>query len=292
MQKFILTSEVNRGNGSSVGGANGTAAIPNAAFTAFGCAVNGAAITHYLGYNINGGLTLPGTVTVGDAGYPMRIGRRQDNGVFGNHDIAEILIYDHAVSDAERLQIVNYLNNKWGITVVQLADVPPTVTLLTPTNGMSVSAPSTISVIAQIINSSSPIGRVDFMVNGLLAASRTAPPYQIPLQVLSPGTLTIQAHAVDFWGASSNSAPVVVTVTGSGPASPPATGCDHWRRGNAGVTTNVDGTVATWADQSGNGNNAAQDLAQGYPSPMLTNDLGGRPVLNFDGTDRKSTRLN
>src|ERR1035441_6594659 len=97
---------VNRGNGSSVGGANGTAAIPNAAFTAFGCAVNGAAITHYLGYNINGGLTLPGTVTVGDAGDPMRIGRRQDNGTFGNHDIAEILIYDHAVSDAERLQIV------------------------------------------------------------------------------------------------------------------------------------------------------------------------------------------
>src|ERR1017187_2334956 len=287
---------VNRGNGSSVGGANGTAAIPNAAFTAFGCAVNGAAITHYLGYNINGGLTLPGTVTVGDAGDPMRIGRRQDNGTFGNHDIAEILIYDHAVSDAERLQIVNYLNNKWGITVVQRADVPPTVTLLTPTNGMSVSAPSTISVVAQIINSSSPIGRVDFLVNGVVVGTRTTPPYQIPLQLLTPGPLILQARAVDFWSATSNSAPVLLNVTGSGPASPPATGCALWLRADAGVATNADGTVATWADQSGNSNNAAQDLVQNYPSPVLTNDVGGRPGLNFDGTirylDRKSTRLN
>src|ERR1019366_5126152 len=277
---------VNRGNGSSVGGANVTAAIPNAAFTAFGCAVNGAAITHYLGYNINGGLTLPGTVTVGDAGYPMRIGRRQDNGVFGNHDIAEILIYDHAVSDAERLQIVNYLNNKWGISVVQPANVPPTAKILTPTNGMSFSAPSTISIVAQLTDPDSPISQVDFLVNGLLAASRTAVPYQIPLQVLTPGTLTIQVRATDFWGAVSNSAPVVVTVTGSGPASPPTTGCALWLKADAGVTTNLDGTVATWADQSSNSNNAAQDMATGYPSPLLLSDAGGRPVLNFDGTIR------
>lgn len=276
---------VNRGNGNSVGGFPGTTAIPNAAFTAFGCAVNGAAITHYLGYNKNGGGTLAGTVTVGDAGYPMRIGRRQDNGVFGNHDIAEILIYDHAVSDAERLQIVNYLNNKWGISVIQLANLPPTAKILTPTNGMSFSAPSTISVVAQVTDPDSAITQVDFLVNGFLAASRTAAPYQIPLQVLSPGTLTIQVRATDFWGAISNSAPVVVTVTGSGPTSPPTTGCALWLKADAGVTTNLDGSVATWADQSSNSNNAAQDPL-GYPSPLLLTDAGGRPVLNFDGTLR------
>jgi len=203
-----------------------------------------------------------------------------------NGDIAEILIYDHAVSDAERLQIVNYLNNKWGISVVQLANRAPTATILTPTNGMPVSAPSTISVIAQVTDPDSPISRVDFLVNGVLAASRTAAPYQIPLQLLSPGTLTIQVRATDFWGASSNSAPVVVAVTGSGPASPPTNGCALWLKADVGVTTNLDGTVATWADQSGNGNNAAQDLVLTYPSPVLTNDLGGRPVLSFDGTIR------
>jgi hypothetical protein len=37
-------------------------------------------------------------------------------------------------------------------------------------------------------------------------------------------------------------------------------------------------------DQSGNGNNAAQDLSLGYPSPLLGTDGGGRPVLTFDGT--------
>ena len=271
-----------RGNGTtSFGSLVGTA--PQAGiFAVVGFKISGTALSEYIGYNNTANGTVNGTPV--DAGLPLRIGRRFDGAVQMNGDIAEILIYDHAVSDAERLQIVNYLYGKWGITVVQLANVPPTATILTPTNGMSFSAPSTISVIAQVTDPDSPISRVDFLVNGAVVASRTVAPYQIPLQLLTPGTLTIQVHAVDFWGATSNSAPVVVTVTGSGPASPPATGCALWLRADAGVTTNVDGSVATWADQSGNGNNAAQDLNLGYPSPVLTNDVGGRPVLNFDGT--------
>jgi len=57
-----------------------------------------------------------------------------------------------------------------------------------------------------------------------------------------------------------------------------------WLKADTGVTTNMDGSVATMDDQSGNGNNAAQDLSLGYPSPMLGADYAGRPVLSFDGT--------
>ena len=272
-----------RGNGTAYGSFAGTAPAAGL-FTTVGAKVSGTAVSHYIGYNNTANGTI--TATPADAGMPLRIGRRFDGAVQMMGDIAEILIYDHAVSDAERLQIVNYLNNKWGISVVQLANVPPTAKILTPTNGMPISAPSTISVVAQVTDPDSPISQVDFLVNGLLVASRTAAPYQIPLQVLTPGTFTIQVRATDFWGAISNSAPVVVTVTGSGPASPPTNGCALWLKADAGVTTNLDGTVATWADQSGNGNNAAQDTALGYPSPLLLSDAGGRPVLNFDGTIR------
>ncbi len=265
--------------GSVVGGA-----APAGSFAVVGFKASGSAISQYIGYNVTGSGSIAQTPV--DFGYPLRIGRRFDGGVQMNGDIAEILIYDHAVSDAERLQIVNYLNNKWGIGVVQLANVPPTPVILTPTNGMSVSAPSTISFVAQVTDPDSPISQVDFLVNGMVAASRTTAPYQIPLQVLTPGTLTLQVRATDFWGAVSNSAPVAVTVTGSGPAAPPVTGCALWLKADAGVTTNLDGSVATWADQSGNGNNASQDMLLGYPSPLLTSDAGGRPVLNFDGTIR------
>jgi hypothetical protein len=268
-----------RGNGTAYGSFAGTAPAAGA-FVTVGAKVSGTAVSHYIGYNN----TANGTITASpaDTGWPLRIGRRLDGAVQMMGDIAEILIYDHAVSDAERLQIVNYLNNKWGIGVVQLANLPPTAKIVTPTNGMSFSAPSTISVVASVTDPDSPISQVDFLVNGMVVASRTAAPYQIPLQVLSPGTLTIQVRATDFWGAVSNSAPVVVTVTGSGPASPPTTGCALWLKADAGVTTNLDGTVATWADQSSNSNNAAQD--PGYPTPLLLSDAGGRSVLNFDGT--------
>jgi hypothetical protein len=283
---FAPTPNANvfRGNGTAYGGPVVGSPPAAGAFATVGCKVSGTAISQYIGYNNTANGTI--TATPADPGVPLRIGRRLDGAVQMMGDIAEILIYDHAVSDAERLQIVNYLNAKWGISVVQLANVPPTAKILTPTNGMSFSAPSTISVVASVTDPDSPISQVDFLVNGFLAASRIAAPYQIPLQVLSPGTLTIQVRATDFWGAVSNSAPVVVTVTGSGPASPPITGCALWLKADAGVTTNADGTVATWADQSGNGNNAAQDMALGYPSPLLISDAGGRPMLNFDGTIR------
>jgi Bacterial Ig domain/Concanavalin A-like lectin/glucanases superfamily len=272
-----------RGNGTAYGNFTGTAPAAGA-FVTVGAKISGTAISHYIGYNNTANGTI--TATPADTGWPLRIGRRLDGATQMMGDIAEILIYDHAVSDAERLQIVNYLNNKWGIGVVQLANVPPTAKILTPTNGTPISAPSTISIVASVSDPDSPISQVDFLVNGMLVASRTAAPYQIPLQVLSPGTLTFQVRATDFWGAVSNSAPVVVTVTGSGPASPPTAGRALWLKADAGVTTNSDGTVATWADQSGKGNNAAQDTALGYPSPLLLSDASGRPMLNFDGTIR------
>lgn len=273
-----------RGNGTSSFGSVVGSPPTAGAFTVVGCKISGTAVSQYIGYNNTANGTINGTP--GDAGLAMRIGRRFDGAVQMNGDIGEILIFDHAVSDSERLQIVNYLNAKWGLTVVQIANVPPTPVILTPTNGMPVTAQSTIGVTAQVTDPDSPINRVDFIVNGAVVASKTAPPYQIPLQIMSPGPITIVVQATDFWGAVSNSAPVTLNATGSGPTAPPADGIALWLKADAGVTTNVDGTVATWLDQSGNTNNAAQDLSLGYPSPILTNDVAGRPVLNFDGTIR------
>jgi large repetitive protein len=278
-------STVLRGTG--VAGQSGTStggAAPAGQFALVGFKASGQAITHYLGYNLNGSGNIAQTPF--DASFPLRIGRRDDGGVQMNGDISEILIYDHAVSESDRLQIANYLYNKWGITVVKLHNVPPTVTLTSPTNGTPISAPGVLSVVANATDPDSPINQVNFLANGTVVATRTAPPYQIPLQVLTPGPLTLTAQAVDFWGAIGTSAPVVLTVTGSGPAVPPTSGAVLWLKADTGVTTNADGTVASLADQSGNTNNAMADLVYGFPTPFLIADVTGKPVLNYDGAVR------
>jgi hypothetical protein len=79
------------------------------------------------------------------------------------------------------------------------------------------------------------------------------------------------------------SAPVVLTVTGQGPASPPTSGLALWLKADKGVTTNNDGTVSQWADQSGLGNNAVQTVSTSAPK-LVTDPKTGKPAVEFDGT--------
>ncbi|MCX6930106.1 MAG: Ig-like domain-containing protein [Verrucomicrobia bacterium] len=201
-----------------------------------------------------------------------------------NGDIAELLIFGHGLSASERDQVFSYLGAKYSLGLVRLANLPPTVTILNPTNGTTMAVPTGFTVSAQAADSDSPISRVDFLANGTVMASVTKAPYSVPLQVITPGLVTLQAQAVDIWGAIGMSAPVVVTVTGQGPAAPPASGRVLWLKADKGITTNADGTVAAWSDQSGLANNALQ--ADPTAAPMLLTDPAtGRPVLQFDGTN-------
>ncbi len=60
-------------------------------------------------------------------------------------------------------------------------------------------------------------------------------------------------------------------------------GCALWLAADRGVTT-VDGKVSAWADQSGNGNHAAQTTAN-YRPLYVASAQGGRPTLRFDGSN-------
>lgn len=57
-----------------------------------------------------------GALSTADSSYDLRIGRTANTaGNFASIDIAEIIAYDSALSDANRALVDNYLNNKWGI---------------------------------------------------------------------------------------------------------------------------------------------------------------------------------
>jgi hypothetical protein len=67
---------------------------------------------------------------------------------------------------------------------------------------------------------------------------------------------------------------------------PPDSGnLEVWLDAGAGVTTGAGGAVSAWADQSGNGNNAAQATAG--DQPVLVSSSAGfnnQPVLSFNGS--------
>jgi hypothetical protein len=57
-------------------------------------------------------------------------------------------------------------------------------------------------------------------------------------------------------------------------------GCVLWLRSDMGVTT---GATFTWADQSGNANNATQATAAKQPTYVTSGGGGNRPYLSFPG---------
>jgi len=184
---------------------------------------------------------------------------------------------------------LNYLSYKYRLPQVQIAAVPPAITVTVLTNAVTppltnVTAPGVLNIGAEI-TSSSPLSSVSFIVNGSVVSTLSSPPYQIPLRLLTPGPLSIVVQAADIYGISSNSAPLDITIPGIAgtiPSAPPTNGLVLWLKADTGVTTNADGTVANWADQSGSTNDASTDtFGAAAPSWMVDTNLG-RPVVAFN----------
>ena len=65
-----------------------------------------------------------------------------------------------------------------------------------------------------------------------------------------------------------------------------------WLKANAGTSTTTNGQpVSSWADQSGNGNNATQGNAAVQPI-YQTNVINGQPTLSFNGTGQRLATAN
>jgi hypothetical protein len=91
----------------------------------------------------------------------------------------------------------------------------PTVTLTSPANGATFTAPATITLSANASDSDGTILRVDFYQGTTLLGTRTAAPYTITWSGVAAGSYSITAQAVDNLGASKTSTAVSITVTGA-----------------------------------------------------------------------------
>ncbi|MFO1412798.1 MAG: Ig-like domain repeat protein [Burkholderiales bacterium] len=101
------------------------------------------------------------------------------------------------------------------------ANVPPTVSLISPASNANAVAPGSFTLTASAADSDGTIARVDFYAGSTLLGSATAAPFSIAWSGVAAGAYTLTAVAVDNKGASTTSAPVNVAVNAIALASTP-----------------------------------------------------------------------
>jgi hypothetical protein len=108
----------------------------------------------------------------------------------------------------------------------------------------------------------------------------SSPLYSGPIPISS--SVTLQAIGVNGAGSSPvTSGTYTINIPPFTNSSIP--GLRLWLEADAGVATDTKALISTWADQSGNGNDATQTNASQQPT-LVMSGLNNRPVVHFGGS--------
>ena len=103
-----------------------------------------------------------------------------------------------------------------GAAPVTGSNQPPSVSLTSPANGATYTAPATISLAANAADADGTIARVDFYSGGTLLGSDTTAPYAFSWAGVAAGSYSLTAVARDNAGATTVSSGRSVTVAANG----------------------------------------------------------------------------
>jgi Bacterial Ig domain len=193
-------------------------------------------------------------------------------------NIAEILVYNRVLSDAERFQTGQYLNSKYRFPAITPPAAPTDLlaaAVSSDTVDLSWTAPyqmmHTVTTITR--TGGVPSSTQTFVVNDALGYVDTG---------LTPGaTYSYQLSIQSYVGTSGASNAATVTTPVS-IADLPQNGMTLWLRSTAG--TEGAGPLSVWFDESGTGNAAIQTVAGNQPT-VVDNQANGLPVVRFNGGD-------
>jgi hypothetical protein len=257
-------ARIYRGNGtlSGIQFVDSARAYPAGSYILAGFDQAGTTFTHYLGGLVNGSGSI--TVPLTDADGTLRIGTRADLVTRFKGEMAELLIYDRALSAAERRSVERYLAEKYGLpALVSTANAAPSVAITDP-SGQVLPAPGMVTVTAAANDGDGSIVGVQFFADGVSLGTDATAPYTATLNLSYGGGLTLTAVATDNLGAQASAAPVRVCIQGPGA---PAGLVGYWPLdGNAMAVVGVNGSLV-------NGPIAADDR----------NGVAGG-ALSFDGS--------
>ena len=185
-------------------------------------------------------------------------------------------VYSSAVniSSSSTLQAIAY---KSGYTNSLLASGVYTIgsgsTCATPT--FNPAAGTYGSAQSVTISTTTGGASIRYTTNGTTPSSTSGTVYSSPVSISAQCTL--QAIAYESGYTNSSVASGVYTIM-------PTSGMLLWLRADAITGINNGGSVTTWTDQSGNGNNAVYENPNGEVAPTyVTNVYNGMPVVRFGG---------
>ncbi len=178
-------------------------------------------------------------------------------GSYFHGQIAEVLVYNTALSASQRAAVEGYLRARYALSVN-----PPSFSEAT---GIYASG-QTVSMTAD------PGAQIYYTTNGSTPTIGSTP-YTAPITVNT--ATTIKAIAVQSFGTSSVSSVTIQIDPNS--AAIPRTGLQVWLRSDVGVVTSGS-NVSQWTDVSGNNNNATQGTSS-YQPTVVANAVNELPAL-------------
>ena len=134
-------------------------------------------------------------------------------GVGGLHyggAIAEVLVYNRALSDAEVAQLRSVMAAKYDLPVS--ANQPPSVALTRPEAGVSLKAGKTLQLSASASDADGSVVKVRFLAGGKVIGEDTEAPYELEWTATEAGEVTLSAEAIDDRDGQGSSDAVSVTV--------------------------------------------------------------------------------
>lgn len=133
--------------------------------------------------------------------------------------------FDWKIGTAGSYKITARATDNWGavtvsspVTISVVPNKAPVVSIVTPSNGQTFTAPATINIRATAQDPDGTIMQVAFYNGTTLLTTEHKSPYTYQWKNVRAGTYTITAVAKDNWSAVTTSAPVRVTVKASGKA--------------------------------------------------------------------------
>ncbi|MDQ3704589.1 MAG: Ig-like domain-containing protein, partial [Chloroflexota bacterium] len=100
------------------------------------------------------------------------------------------------------------------------ANKRPTVSITSPANGATFTAPANITVSANATDSDGTVSKVDFYAGATLIGTDTTAPYSIVWSNVAAGSYSLTAKATDNENATRTSSAVTITVSAATPPAP------------------------------------------------------------------------
>jgi fibronectin type 3 domain-containing protein len=225
------------------------------------------------------------TNTVGSFNTLPTIGLNYTASYFSG-DIAEIIVYDHVLTTADRDAVGTFLQTKYAVPGIS---APSTPTSLAATAISSTQANltwgGTPTADGLIYTIERQAGAGSFAV--VAEVENTLGYFDTGLTAGTAYTYRIKSR--NYAGATGYSSTASVTMPASGLTDFPLTNMRLWLRADAGITGGA-ARVLTWYDQSTRANQGTQKTVSKEPV-MVTNVLNGRPVVRFDSTQSRNLGL-